>query len=202
MPQRRTVLPIVIEAADTPTASSAGLVPYLELGQRLGMPQLIDKTVAICGRQGWTDRQLILALVLVNLAGGDCMTDIDQLEADAGLAQMVRTLEAAGGRRAEWRALAQRFRAGRRRTFPAATQIASFLEACPDGAEEARRGQGKAFLPAANAHLQSLRALNTELVARLQACNGVGLHRQRRQAVAPPDHVIVRLRLGPKNDLS
>ena len=34
--------------------------------------------------------------------------------------------------------------------------------------EEAKRGMGKAFVPAANCHLQSLRSLNTSLVAQLQ----------------------------------
>lgn len=170
MPRCRTVLPIIVEADDTPTTSYAGLLPYLELWRRLGLPELIEQTVTICGRQGWSDRQLVLALVLLNLAGGGCMTDIDHLEADAGLCQLVRTQETAGLNRGERRALTGRFRGGRSRTFPAATQIATFLEACHDEAAEAKRVAGTAFLPAANTQLQSLRALNTGLVARLQAC--------------------------------
>jgi len=169
MPTRRTVLPIDIVADDAPTTSYAGLLPYLELWQRLGMPRLIEETVAICGGQGWTDRQVVLALVVLNLAGGGCMTDIDHLEADAGLCQLVCAQEAVGLNRVERRALAGRFRGGRSRTFPAPTQIASFLEVCREEAEEAKREAGRAFIPAANTHLQSLQALNTGLVARLQA---------------------------------
>jgi hypothetical protein len=162
-------LPIVVVADDAPTTSYAGLLPYLELWRQLGMPRLIEETVAICGGQGWTDRQMVLALVLVNLAGGGCMTDIDHLEADAGLCELIRTQEEIGLKRKERRALVARFRGGRSRTVPAATQIAAFLEACHDAAEEAKRAAHTAFIPAANAHLQSLWALNTGLLARWQA---------------------------------
>lgn len=171
MPSRRTVLPIEIGVDDTPTTAYGGLLPYLELWQRLGMPALVDKTVDIAGEQGWLDRQMVLSLVLLNLAGGHCMTDIERLETDAGLSQLVRGMELAGCDRATRRELARRFRKGRRRTFPAPTQIAAFLEACHDEAEEGKRQAGRAFVPAANEHLQSLQALNTGLVARLQACD-------------------------------
>lgn len=35
--------------------------------------------------RGWADAEMILSLVLLNLAGGDCITDIERLERDAGL---------------------------------------------------------------------------------------------------------------------
>ena len=171
MPSRRTVLPIEIVADDAPTTSYAGVLPYLELWGRLGMPRLIDERVGICGRQGWTDGQMVLALVLLNLAGGGCMTDMEQLEADAGLCEMVRTLEVSGLHRKQRQALAARWRGGRSRSLPAATQIASFLEACHDEGAEAKRVAGRAFIPAANVHLRSLQGLNTGLVARLQGAD-------------------------------
>ena len=33
---------------------------------------------------GWTDSEMILVLDLLNLAGGDCMSDIERLEHDTG----------------------------------------------------------------------------------------------------------------------
>ncbi len=56
----------------------------------------IDSALSICGEQGWIDRQMIQSLVLLNLIGGDCVTDIEKLEADSGLCQMVRAGEYSG----------------------------------------------------------------------------------------------------------
>jgi hypothetical protein len=62
----------------------------------------------------------------------------------------------------------RRFRGSRSRTFPAATQFSTFLQACHNAEEDEQRGQGKAFVPKPNEHLLSLRALNSALLARLQ----------------------------------
>jgi hypothetical protein len=34
------------------------------------------------GEQGWLDGQILLSLILLNLAGGDCPEDIERLEND------------------------------------------------------------------------------------------------------------------------
>lgn len=153
---------------DAEVTGLAGLLPYMELWRRFGMPALVDQTVHICGSQGWLDRQIVEALVLLNIAGGDCVTDIDTMEADAGLCQMVRHNEYSGMGRAAVKSAQARFRRGRIRTFPAATQISTFLEACHDEKEEKKRVVGKAFIPKPNAPLQSLIKLNAYLVETAQ----------------------------------
>jgi len=135
------------------------------------MPEAVDRTSCICGEQGWLDRQIVLAIVLLNLAGGDCITDIDGLESDAGLCEMLSAFERSTWNRRDRKAASARFRSGRSRSFPAATQISAFLEACHNEGEERLRAPGKAFVPAPNAHLLSLRAINTTLVGRLQSCD-------------------------------
>lgn len=60
----------------------------MDLWRRVEMPSVVDETVHIRGPQGWLDRQIVESLVLLNLAGGDCVTDMDRLEADAGLCRM------------------------------------------------------------------------------------------------------------------
>jgi len=163
-------IPIKLEIDPTRcmTTAFAGIMPYLDLWNSLGMPSEVDKMVSICGSQGWLDRQVVQSLVLLNLIGGDCVTDVEKLEDDAGLRTMVRAGEFSGMSRDQKRNAAKRFRGGRSRTFPAATQIYSFLEACHNETEEAKRIDGKAFIPASNDHLKSLQALNTALIARLQ----------------------------------
>ena len=93
MPRNTSLLPIEIVADDTPTTSHAGLLPYFDLWRRLGMPECVDSGVSICGQQGWLDRQIVLSVALLNLAGGDCVTDMDGLESDAGLREMLYAFE-------------------------------------------------------------------------------------------------------------
>jgi hypothetical protein len=62
----------------------------------------------------------------------------------------------------------KRFRSGRSRTFPGATQISAFLEACHNEAEEKKRVVGKAFIPETNEHLASLVKLNAYLIEQAQ----------------------------------
>lgn len=163
-------IPIKLEVDPTRcmTTAFAGIMPYLDLWNALRMPCAVDKNVGICGSQGWLDRQIVQTLVLLNLIGGDCVTDVEKLEDDAGLRAMVRAGEFSGMTREQRRDAQKRFRGGRSRTFPAATQIYSFLEACHNEADETKRVEGKAFIPSSNEHLKSVRALNSSLVAQLQ----------------------------------
>ena len=170
MKRKNGLIPILLEEdpTDCATTAFAGILPYLDLWNSIGMPTAVDSIMSICGSQGWMDRQLIQSLVLLNLIGGDCVTDIEKLEADSGLREMVRASEFSGMSLQQRSNAAKRFRGGRGRTFPAATQIYNFLESCHVEAEEAKRVAGKAFIPESNSHLTSLRALNTTLIAKLQ----------------------------------
>jgi len=165
------LIPIEIVFDDVPVTSHAGLLPYFDLWMRLSMPQAVDRQVSICGEQGWLDRQMILTLVMLNLAGGDCITDVEGLESDAGLREMLYGFERSTWTAKERKVAERRFRGGRSRAFPAATQIAGFLEACHDESQETLRKSRKAFIPAPNEALRSLASLNTTLIARLQACD-------------------------------
>lgn len=171
MPNCRTILPIKVEAdpTDAVTTAHAGILAYLELWCVIGMPQHIDRLLPGPGTQGWLTRQLIQALLLLNLLGGESVTDIDRLEGDAGLCALARLAEVFALNREEKRALERRFRSGRTRTFPAATQLYTFLEQFHHAAEEDKRQDGVAFIPAPLAALTALQALNGLLLAWLQA---------------------------------
>ncbi len=74
----------------------AGLPLYLELWRAAGLEQSVARHVAMSGSQGWSDRQMVSALVLLNLAGGEGLDDLDRLEADGGLCRLVRAADAHG----------------------------------------------------------------------------------------------------------
>lgn len=171
MSSSRTILPIKVEADPTGTVTTAhaGLLAYLELWCAIGMPQHIDRTLRLHGKQGWLTRQIIQALLLLNLLGGESITDIDKLEDDAGLCVMARLSEVFAFNRQDKRNVEHRFRNGRNRTFPAATQLYTFLEQFHNAEEEKKREAKTAFIPASLSCLTALQSLNGLLIAWLQA---------------------------------
>jgi len=80
------ILPFKYETEKKTTGMTAlgGLPAYLDLAQVIGLNKSVQKHLKVrSGGQGWTDSQMVLALVLLNLAGGDCVEDIKVVEADA-----------------------------------------------------------------------------------------------------------------------
>ncbi|HXL73463.1 MAG TPA: hypothetical protein VN963_07565 [bacterium] len=64
--------------------SFSGLPLYLELINVSGFGKAIQQQLQ-SKTQGWLDSHIILSLILLNLAGGDCVNDIERLEHDEGL---------------------------------------------------------------------------------------------------------------------
>ena len=72
-----------------------GLAVYLDLWQVAGLNESVARHLgANQGRQGWTNAQMVTSLVLLNLAGGECVEDLRLLEKDEGLGRPV--VEAGG----------------------------------------------------------------------------------------------------------
>jgi len=83
------VLPYKYEGqrSDAGMTAMAGLPIYLDLASVLEVGACIRAHVhARESDQGWTDEQAVLSLMLLNLAGGDCVDDIKILEKDEGFA--------------------------------------------------------------------------------------------------------------------
>jgi hypothetical protein len=60
-----------------------GLPLYCELFKALKLDTLINKSLKVkANKQGYRDDQIILALILLNLAGGESVSDIEILEKD------------------------------------------------------------------------------------------------------------------------
>jgi len=149
----------------------AGLPAYLDLAQASGLRDSIVRHLKVCGdkSQGWSDHQIVMALILLNLAGGDCVADLDKLEADEGLCQVMRKVEYYGLPRSERRLLERRWRKERRRTFASASPVFRYLAAFHDPEQEAKRQERSAFIPRPNEHLKSLGKVNRDLVAFAQS---------------------------------
>ena len=146
---KQGVMPFQYEEEKSSTGMTAlsGLMTYLELMQAAGLRSSVGRHVGLReSGQGWTDSQVVTSLILLNLAGGESVVDLDVLEKDAGLCRMVRQAETHGMRCRERRTLGERWRVERRRSVPSDSAVFRYLERFHDVGEEARRESHKAFI--------------------------------------------------------
>src|SRR5216683_7985897 len=106
----------------------AGLPVYLDLVRASGLADAIRDHVRVAGEQGWLDVQMVLALVFLNLAGGDCVADVDRLAGDGGFSAVLGRVERELLSRAESRGARKRWRRDRGRTLPSPSSLSDWLE--------------------------------------------------------------------------
>jgi hypothetical protein len=163
------VLPYKYEVEKTASGMTAlaGLPVYLDLAWVFDVHESIARHLHVKVR-GWTDQQIVLALMLLNIAGGDAVSDIDILEKDQGFSTVLGRIETKGFSRQQRRVFERRWRKEKHRSVPSQSAVFRFLEAFHDPEEEKKREKGKALIPSPNEHLLGLRMVNRDLVASVQ----------------------------------
>lgn len=156
------------ESSSQHLTSLAGLGPFLDLAAGCGLVDSLRRNLSACGGQGWTDHQIVMSLVLLNLAGGECVDDLDHLNADEGLCKLLLWCENHGLARQVRRQMKSRFRKGRTRSVVSASVARRYLSEFHDETQEQQRICGKAFIPKPNEHLLGLRRVNSELAGWVQ----------------------------------
>jgi len=166
------VLPFKYEEEKKESGITAlgGLPIYLDLATVMGIGESIEKHLHI-KQQGWTDKQMILSLLLLNLAGGDCVDDLEKLEGDDGFCKVLRRVEQKVMKRRERRELDRRWRKERQRVVSSQSPVFRYLAAFHDPEQEKQRIEGKAFIPVPNEHLRGLMKVNSEMLAFIQGRN-------------------------------
>jgi Transposase DDE domain group 1 len=149
-----------------------GLPVYLDLAQAAGLSKAIDRYLkASSDSQGWTDRQVVMSLILLNLSGGDCVEDINRLESDEGLCRIIKRAQKHGMTRKQRRAFSRRWRKGEQRTVPSQSAVFRYLSLFHNREQDEMRETGKAFIPAANEHLRGFAKTNRDFLAFAQKHN-------------------------------
>jgi predicted small lipoprotein YifL len=138
--------------------SLAGLPLYLDLIEAIGLGAAIRQHVHVAGAQGWLDVQMVLALIFLNLAGGDCVEGLERLEADSGFAAILRAIE-----RDVRRSLKKRWRRRRERTVPSPSAASAWLERFHDPATP-KAVAGTAVIPDVTEQLRGLWQVNQALL--------------------------------------
>jgi hypothetical protein len=160
------------EKTDTGMTALGGLPVYLDLAQVAGLSKSISKHLRVRdGSQGWSDSQAVLSMALLSLAGGDCMDDLQIVEADDGFCRVLRRVEMHGSSRRERRKQEKRWRKEKRRSVPSPSAGFRYLEAFHDPQQEQLRQPGKAFIPVPNQYLQGFLKINRDLVGFVQSRN-------------------------------
>ena len=155
------------EKNDCGMTALAGLPLYFDLASALGLADSIAAHMHV-KVQGCTDEQMILSLILLNLAGGDCVDDLKILERDEGFSKVLDRVETKGWSRQQRRAMERRWRKEQHRSVPSPSAIFRYLEAFHDPREEKKREKGKAFITTPNQHLSGLARVNRDFVAAVQ----------------------------------
>ena len=158
------------ERAESNLTAFAGLPLYLEMARVSGLCAGIASSLKSKAR-GWTDLESILSLLLLNIAGGDCVEDIERLESDKGLRTLLLKLETQGMKHKDRRAYERRWHKITERALPSASAIRRYLEQFHHENEEKLRVEGKAFIPEHNPLLRQLLNLNGVLVNFVQKAN-------------------------------
>ena len=147
------------ETAASGVTVLGGLPVYLDLIKASGLDVAIRKHVRVAGEQGWLDLQMIVALIVLNLAGGDGLEDLERLEQDAGFVQVMREVERRLLPRADRRAL---------RTRAVPSPSAMWLARFHDAAAGQPRPPGSAIIPAMAEPVRALWQVNQALLGFLQ----------------------------------
>ena len=163
-----------------------GLPVYLDLAQAAGISKSIDSHIrASSERQGWTDRQVVMSLILLNLSGGDCVEDLNCLENDEGLCRIIKRAEKHGMSRRERRVFLGRWRKERKRTVPSPSAVFRYLSSFHDQDQDKLRETGKAFIPVANESLKGFAKVNRDFLSFVQK------HNRQRTATLDMDATLV-----------
>jgi hypothetical protein len=146
-----------------------GIGLYLDLMSRSGMVGSIEGNVeARTGGQGWTDAEVVLSLVILNLVGGDSVEDLERLECDEGLCALLSKSLSHGLSRKGRRQLKGRWRKAKKRSVPSASSVFRYLSSFHEEEEERGRVAGKAYIPQPTEALKGLRRVCKEFIGFVQ----------------------------------
>jgi hypothetical protein len=134
----------------------AGLPLYLDLACVLDIPKSINRHLNLRPSQGWTDSQMVLSLMLLAIAGGDCVDDLRVLEADEGFCRILEHMEP--------QVFPSRWRAGKPRAVPSPSSVFRYLSAFHTANEPVR---GSASVPCSPA-LGGFAQVNRDMAASIQ----------------------------------
>ncbi len=111
---------------------------------------------------------MLTTLILLNLAGGESVEDLEKLQGDEGFATILHRVETFGMKRSERRRLECRWRKSTERKVPSVSALRRYLTAFCDASEKSENHVGQAFIPSRSPALEGLWKVNEDSISFLQ----------------------------------
>ena len=170
MPQK--LLPYKYEESQRSSALSgyAGLPVFLDFLRGLGFDRVLRQELDTAEYVDclWKPSAIATSLLLLNLAGGDSVDDLQRIQADSGLSRLLEKIQVSGLSAAAQRKRGELKRRQSSGSVPAASTVFRFLKHDGEmGLEE--RGQGKAYIPGPGQTAERLGACNKRFISALCA---------------------------------
>jgi hypothetical protein len=159
------------EKNESAISSFAGVATFLEFLSAFRFAELFNGLLPDKSEQGYSSIHYALTIILMNLTGGQSVSDVEAIEEDNGLKRVFKSFEG----KISW--LKNRvFRKGRSRTFPSISRIFDFLARFNSPDEEAEREstpQGTSKILPVGGPFEDLVELNARIIARDQSLDKI-----------------------------
>ena len=137
---------IEIQNGSSGMSPYGGLWPVVELYRKSGLPEAIDSCIGARRGRGYSDSDHVLALALLNLAGGSAADHLKDLKERLCFEELGVSI-------------------------PSPTSVRNWLKEFHNGEEDNKRGRGRAFVPGENSCLSGFRAVFSRLLSFSMAQN-------------------------------
>ena len=159
------------EKNESNLSSFGGVTTFLEFLSGFRFPELVKDLFQDKSNQGYSSVQYLLAVILINITGGQSVSDVERLEEDSGLKRVFGKFEGKMSRLKD-----RVFRKSRARTFPSISRIFDFLDRFNSDDEESEREStppGTSKILPVGEPLADLVELNARIIAQDQALDMV-----------------------------
>jgi hypothetical protein len=169
--RKNSVLPVKYEKdiKESSLSSFGGAPIFLEFIKSIGFDRMVSKRFQAKSDQGFHPFHNILTLTLLNILGGESVSDVDSLESDSGLKRILKKCEKA------FLGFAGRvFRKNRTGFFPSVTTLLTFLNSFKSDKEEEEREstpRGKSKILPTDEKFDNLVAINRDIILAAQTLN-------------------------------
>ena len=159
------------EKNESNLSSFGGVTTFLEFLSGFRFPELVKDLFQDKSNQGYSSIQYLLTVILINITGGQSVSDVERLEEDSGLKRVFGKFEGKMSRLKD-----RVFRKSRARTFPSISRIFDFLDRFNSDDEESEREStppGTSKILPVGEPLADLVELNARIIAQDQALDMV-----------------------------
>ncbi len=151
--------------------SLAGLMAWADLAEAIGFARAFRSRLSGIVRRrrsGWSEADVVQALVFLKLAGGESVEDLRWLAKDRGFCRVMGKAMALGLGRKQRLRIEKEVLKGRRSVLPSPSAMFRFLNGFYDEEEMSKRDVGKSWIPAKSAGLKALELVNRDLLTEVQ----------------------------------